>query len=1065
VKSTGHEKGMDERTLALLMDNIPAVLYSMRQSGDSLEVDFIGHSFQKNTGLPLAAMLRDPDTWMQKIHPEDRPRFKPPLFESGKESETSQEYRVRKSSGEYAWLLDFRKVVYFNPATGAVHFVGILLDITEKKKVELALEESERRYRGLIESQTDLIVRVTPQGLFTFVNHAYCAFFGKKREELLGKSFQPLIHPDDVEKTLHEMQKLQVPPYRMSVDQRVQKEGKWHWLHWEDSAIRNEKGQTVEIQAVGRDITAQKLLETAQHMERDLFVSGPMVVLQWKPLSHLPVEYVSPNVEKLLGYSDQELMTSQKGFLQLVHPLDRENVWKEIHQAFSRGALHLEQDFRVFRKDGLMAWVSSFTTMNRGTSAELLSITAYVQDTTLLQRNRQELESMNQQLEFAIAQSNEMAAQAELASEAKSDFLANMSHEIRTPMNGVIGMIELLEQTHLDPVQREYLKTIQSSTNTLLSLINDILDFSKIEAGKLELEETPFCLPELLEELCTLFARMALEKSLLFSHWFDPTLPEMIVSDPTRVRQVLTNLIGNALKFTERGEISLQVQCKQSQVPGHVELFFSVEDTGIGISPDKLEMLFKPFSQADSSTTRRFGGTGLGLAISKKLVHRLGGEIHAVSEEGRGSTFSFSIPARIDARDTSPEVFPPRHFPSMRALVVDPNPLSRQSLLQVLGKMQIQATGVSLCADVQQLVENQKGKWVEFDLLFLHDREFSVLGPTPKLARKKILLSTVPLEKLKREELSPFDAFLPHGAGRNQVFAVVSTLFPESGTPASPTSGSENANKTQWVHPGSFRILLAEDNKTNQLVALGILQNLGFSATVVENGVQAIEILKKEEFDLVFMDCQMPVMDGFEATRKIRDPKTGVKNPQIPIIALTAFAMKGDREKCLLCGMNDYLPKPFHIADMGRVLGNWLMEKDRERKATSTPPSESPPLEGEASIFDRKEFLRRIENDEELAKLILNSFLEDFPKKLQNLEHEMENQDFQAVAQRAHQLKGVCANLSAKALQKTAIRLEEAAQKQETKLVLLLQQQLQTQFEEFSTILRGDTHENPDRGR
>ncbi len=649
--------------------------------------------------------------------------------------------------------------------------------------------------------------------------------------------------------------------------------------------------------------------------------------------------------------------------------------------------------------------------------------------------NRTEnLQRANLELRQANELSAALAREAALANEAKSSFLANMSHEIRTPLNGIIGMSDVLLGTELTSAQLHYAETIRKSGNALVDIVNDILDFSKIEADKLALEKLDFDLRSMLEDVSDMLAVRAREKQLELSCTMEEDIPCLLKGDPGRLRQILFNLGGNAIKFTSEGEVSIHAALTR-EFEQEVEIRFSVVDTGIGIPPDSIASLFDSFTQLDASTTRKYGGTGLGLAISKRLCELMDGEIHAESEPGRGSTFWFTVHFEKQPVGNAPAVEFASDIKGRRVLIVDESTSHRLTLQKylVFAGCHCADTSNEMAALAKLRAGVEAGE--PFDAAILDMSKVSANGEgLMTMIVNDETLNQIPLIVMasmgKRGDAAKFHkagfaAFLtkpiPYAVLIDCISAVLAgeTYRVERTSKPIITQHSIAESKKR-----NARILLADDSETNRDVVLTILGKLGYKADAVCDGAEALEKLEQQPYDIVLMDVQMPAIDGLEATRLIRDPNTRAQNSSVPIIAMTALAQESDRRKCLDAGMNDYLSKPINIESLSKTLHKVLAT------TTIAGPTEAPEpviaIEEEDAIFDWPDLLKRVGEDEDIAYRVLERFLSEIPHRIENLKTALSRGDLRELRREAHALKGASATASANALRDAAYQLERA---------------------------------------
>ena len=924
---------------------------------------------------------------------------------------------------------------------GRWHAVGIIRDVTARKETEERLHSALLQQASIFD--VSLVgIMVLENRIITRVNKRMAEMLGYTPEELVGRG------PQQVHLSMENYEEFGEKYYWRLGNQDIvhveyplkHKDGHTVWCLFNGRAIEPpdlSKGAVWTIEDITeRKRNEEELRQTRDHLQRVLNTAATAVFTTGADdvITSVNREFCS-----LTGYAAEEVLGRTCAFLECA-PCLKEHGLLDPH----RGSPIFRTESVVRAKDGRHLTILKNADVVRDESGNIV----------------QRIESFIDVTELVVARE-----QAEAAARAKAEFLANMSHEIRTPMNGVIGMVGLLSDTELNEEQREYARRISGSAESLLTVINDILDFSKIEAGKLDLEILDFDLRNTIEEMSDILALRAQNKGLEYVSNLDSKTPCLLQGDPGRLRQVLINLVGNAVKFTEEGEITVLVR-PEYEDEDSVMLKFEVADTGIGIAHDRLGELFDSFTQADASTTRRFGGTGLGLSISKQLVTMMGGEIGVESIEGKGSTFWFT--ARFEKRPATESATRavPADLSERRVLIVDDNESNRFVLDKQLESWGIPhdeaVDGPSALTRLREAVDED----APYDIAVL---DFQMPGmdgvmlgeqikSDPRIRNTDLIMMTSVGRRgdATRAREAGFAAYLTKPVKQSQFFECLVSVARATIRPKESSIGPFVTRRSIVDERlKSARVLVAEDNPTNQLVIIGVLRKHGLSADAVGNGLEAVKALETIPYDVVLMDVQMPELDGLEATRRIRNSESKVLDHAVPVIAMTAHAMVGDRETCLEAGMDDYVTKPVRPTELFEAIGRWYPRKEKKTGADISENAKSAPPEPAAADFDPGLLRDRLGDDEEMISTILDTFIQDGLREIDSIERSVQDADAEAAHRHGHRLKGASREVGALAVAQTAEAIETAGREKELGSVELLFPELKKRFDRCEALIRG----------
>jgi len=971
--------------------------------------------------------------WQGLTHSDDLERSRRAADEmrSGRAPSAELEKRYIHKQGNVIWVhmkISVVRDLHGEPS----HFITHVQDITDRRHMEDEL----RKLASVVGSSSDFIGTSTMEGKVTFVNPEGRRMVGLNETRPLPSTIMDFVTNGEQER------------FRNDIVPTILEKGRWdgetqfrHWKTgtpipmWQSIFLISEEstGRPIAIGTICRDITERKRIEAELRQSEEQFrnIAENISEVFWMmPPAADKMLYISPAYEKVWNRTRDSLYKNPMSWVEAIHPDDLERA----HALFARqleGEL-VDSEYRIRAYDGKEKWISDRAFPVRDKAGQIIRIVGIATEVTERKRYEDELIRARET--------------AEAANRAKSEFLANMSHEIRTPMNGIIGMTDLVLDTELNPEQLEYLNMVKGSADSLLSLLNDILDSSKMEAGKMELDHLSFDLRKSLGEVVKTLAVKAQQNGLEFIFDVSPEVPNAVIGDPARLRQVVVNLVGNSIKFTAKGEIEVSVQMEAPSVEGTI-LRFSIRDTGIGIPVEKQHQIFGAFTQADSSTTRKYGGSGLGLTISAQLVGLMGGKIWVESEAGKGSTFFFTVPVGQEETEAPSEPVDVPQLAGVSVLVVDDNATNRHILQKAVLRWKMVPTAVESAAAAMKALQQAHDSGTQLPLVLTDVHMPGVDGyglveairENPSFSSVKIVMLTSGGKRgdAARCQALGIAAYLSKPFDRLELREVLLQVLAID--PVKLETRALVTRHTIREQRQSLSFLVAEDNAVNQKLIARLLEKTGHTVVLAQNGREALEALEKRHFDIVLMDVQMPEMDGFEATKRIRENEK-VSGAHQPIIALTALAMQGDEERCLVGGMDGYAAKPIKLEDLFSVIEK-VVPRMNLRSDIKIPIVTRRSLAGNAQraamtqqrgrslqgAVNLPELLVRVDNDRNLLCELIGIFKEEFPLLLRSLQQCVVCGDIKNVEATSHALKGMLSGLSVTHAASTASRLEQLA--------------------------------------
>jgi polar amino acid transport system substrate-binding protein len=1068
-------------------------------SAEPFALTFISQSGEQMLGYPCERLVED-HFWLSLVHPNDRARYQELHKDGRKRRKYEVVYRIKHADGHYLRVRDTVKTITEHGQAKGLS--GCTVDITEISDfVDIA--------QNLLDSLPAMVFLKDTENRILRCNTAAAASIGLTVEQVEGRTTSALF-PDEADKYyVDDLDVIRTGQPKRGIIETVATAGEQKkWVCTDKIPYRDADGNIAGVIVFAVDITENKNLEnelikyqeTLQSAiaERTLSLMDIQSILS-SITQHIPgviyqfmmgkdgkmsFPYVSESCRYIMEFEPAEVEGDAQFIFSRLHPEDIPRLESLITQSAEALSVFVYEG-RFKTKSGNYKWLKASSTPEVQPSGDILW-NGLMMDVTDLKEAQDKIKELNEDLEQRVAILRAVNKELELlthkleqsydqaleASRLKSEFVANISHEVRTPISAVIGMSELLLDTKLDDEQKEFTRIVRESAQSLLTIINDILDFSKVEAGKLELENIDVDIVLTVEGCADLLASSARTRSLSLMTYIDPQIPRVLMGDPVRLRQILLNLTSNAIKFTDEGEVTLSATLA-GQTEEQTIVRFEVSDTGIGLSESARKHLFRPFVQADGSTSRKYGGTGLGLSISKRLVELMGGTIDVESTLNKGSRFWFDVPLNTVAEsDLYPmEIIKPDYKGKVTALVLDQASSSGEILHKYLSAMGISTQSTNDVESANKLLLAARERSSRYDLFFvaLGAGKFEAAELVQSMAQEAaaggtkliMLASFEEREKIERALKSGFSAYLTKPLRQMQLHETVANVLTSLPSRA-PANGSRTAALPVSAHSAQPRlaprsvndvaILVAEDNAIMQELAVRQVQKLGFAADAASNGLEVLEAMKKQKYVLILMDCQMPEMDGFEATAAIREIELE-SNEHVPIIAMTASAMQGDRDHCLESGMDDYLPKPVGREQLLSALQKWLPKESFEAKPAKTKQKtaeEETPVQAEAPLDVPK--LEDLYGQSSLGDL-LHSFVSETEQLLHEMDIFLTEEKGRELAAHAHQLKGLSAVMAARKMEARCIDLEQMTKKEQWKEARQAYQSLSQEFAEIKAFI------------